>query len=232
MCDEATAPDNPTPRKRAYVPAIIWAREHGVEDEVETIRRYIDSVTASFDRDFKEQSAHLHQVPGTLSDEEAEWYGEQYSEIQSDYVDRFPAFALETTFVATYAFLEDEMMNICRLIGSRLKIKLGPEKLSDKGIEAAKTYLEKLCDVNVPNERPWQQAQHYGRLRNVFTHSRGRVKDDNKPVHQFVAANTGKISIDKGRLRITKAFCLEVLDDVKKLLKSLLHLAKDRIAET
>jgi hypothetical protein len=113
----------------------------------------------------------------------------------------------------------------------RLEIKLGPEKLSDKGIEAAKTYLEKLCDIAVPNDRPWQQAKMYGQLRNVFSHTRGRVKDDNKTVQQYVAANAGKLSIEKGRLRITNEFCLEVLHVVEKILNSLLRLARDRITE-
>jgi hypothetical protein len=114
MSDESTTLDaEAAPRKRSHVPAIIWARMLGVEDEVETIRRYLDSVTSSFAREFKEHEAYLQTLPGNLTDEEAQWYGEQYAEMQANYVDRFPAFALETTFVATYAFLEDEMMNIC-----------------------------------------------------------------------------------------------------------------------
>jgi hypothetical protein len=214
------------PRKPYRVPAIIWAHEVGVQGEVETIRRYLDSVTSSFAREIEE---HLARLPDHMTDEDAEWYGEQYAETQTYYIDLFPAFALETTFVATYAFLEDEMMGICRLVGSELHIKIGPENLKDKGIEAARTYLEKLCDITVPNDRPWQQAKMYGLLRNVFAHTRGRVKPDNKPVQQYVAANPDKLSIQKDRLRITKEFCLEVLDDVEKLLKSLLHLARERI---
>ena len=219
------------PRKRSYAPTIIWARQHGVQEEVETIRRYLDSVTSAFAREYKRHEESLKDMPGDMEDHEAEWYAENHAEMQTYYIDRFPAFALETSFVSTYAFLEDEMMNICRLVGSRLKIKLGPEKINDKGIEAAKTYLEKLCDITIPNDRLWQQAKMFGQLRNSFSHTRGRVKADNKPVQQYVAASAGKLSIEKGRLRITKEFCQEVLDDVEKLLKSLLHLARERITE-
>jgi hypothetical protein len=201
----------------------------GVEDEIETIRRYLDSVTSAFAQEYKRHEESLQEIPDDLPDHEAESYAEIHAEMQTYYIDRFPAFALETIFVSTYAFLEDEMMTICRHIGNHLKIELGPEKLSDKGIEAAKTYLEKLCDIAVPNDRLWQQAKMYGQLRNIFSHARGRVKDDNKTVQHYVAANTGKLSIDKGRLRITKEFCLEVLDDAEKILKSLLRLAQDRI---
>lgn len=233
MSDESATRDvAPVPRKRSFAPAIIWAHQHGVQDEVETIRCYVDSVTSSFTRAFKAHQASLKNLPENLTEQEAEWYGEEHFEMEAYYLDRFPAFALETTFVATYAFLEDEMMNICRLVGRHLNLKLGPEMLKDKGIEAAKTYLEKLCDIAVPtNGRPWQQARHYSRLRNVLTHTRGRVKQDNKPVRQYVQANPTKVSIEKGRLRITKEFCLEVLDDVEKLLKSLLDLARERITE-
>jgi hypothetical protein len=189
-------------------------------------------VTAAFAREFKEHEASLQKLPSNLTDEESEWYGEEYAEMQTYYGDRFPNFALETSFVATYAFLEDEMMNICRLVGGRLKIKLGPDKLSDKGIEAARTYLEKLCDITVPNDERWRRAKTYGQLRNIYSHARGRVKPDNKPVQQYVAANATMLSIEKGRLRVTKEFCLQVLDDVEKLLKSLLHLARVLITET
>jgi hypothetical protein len=57
------------------------------------------------------------------------------------------------------------------------------------------------------------------------------VKEDNKQLRQYVEANPTKLSVEKGRLRITKEFCLEVLDDVEKLLKSLLHLVRGRITE-
>jgi len=123
-------------------------------------------------------------------------------------------------------------MGICRLVGDHLNIKLGPDKLKDKGIEAAKTYLEKLCNITVPNDQLWQQAQHYDQLRNVFSHTRGCVKEANKPVRQYVAANPTKLSIEKNQLRITKDFCLEVLDNVEKLLNSLLRLVRQRITET
>lgn len=232
MSEETRGPEpEVAPRKLSDFPTIIAVHLHLVWDELQTIRRYLETVTSSFAREFNEYEEHLRKLPNNLTDEEAECHGSGYAEMESLYVDRFPAFALETTFVATYAFLEDEMMEVCRFLGDRLKIKLGPEELRNKGIEAAKTYLEKLCDLRVPNERPWQEAQHYGRLRNVFSHTQGCVKEGNDKVRKYVAANADKLSIEDGRLRITKEFCLAVVDDVENLLTSLLRLAQARITE-
>jgi hypothetical protein len=48
-----------------------------------------------------------------------------HGEMHTDYGERFPTFALETTFVATYALLEDELMSICGLVQRHLKLELG-----------------------------------------------------------------------------------------------------------
>ena len=122
-------------------------------------------------------------------------------------------------------------MGIARLGGSRLKISLGPDELNDKGIRAAKKYLDKLCGVKVPNDDPWQAATKHGLLRNVFSHSRGRVKKDNNDVRRYVAANPDLIRIDDhDRLRLTQEFCLQVLKNVGVLLRSILVLAEERLA--
>jgi hypothetical protein len=200
-----------------------------MEREIEMIRRYIDSVTSSFEREFKEYEAHLAKQAEGASEDEMQSIGEDWGEAATFYVDLFPAFALETTFVASYAFLEDQMLEIARLIGQRLGIQLKPEDLKDKGIVGAKTYLEKLCGITVPVDQRWEKATKHGQLRNACEHTRGRVKKENSELRKYVKANKATLSIDdRDRLQFTREFCLEVLDNIKALLGELYKLARKR----
>ncbi len=84
----------------------------------------------------------------------------------------FPAFALQTTFVATYTLLEDELCDIARAGGLHLKVELDPEDLGDKGIHAAKKYFQKLYGINIADDPNWHLMIRYGQLRNVCAHRR------------------------------------------------------------
>ena len=146
--------------------------------EVEAIRRYIEIVTASFEREVNTSEAALDQQAKGAPDHLIQSLVEDYAEATSDFLGHFPTFALETTFVATYSLLEDEMFEIARIVGHHLKINLEPEELGDKGIHAAKKYLEKLCGVTVPPDQHWEQAVNHGRIRNVYVHRRSGEEDE------------------------------------------------------
>lgn len=158
--------------------------------------------------------------------------GADLAEAEAYYVDQFPAFALQTTFVATYSLLEDELLGIARTVGRHLKIELDSEDLHDNGIYAAKKYLKKLCNITIPTERHWEQAVKHGMLRNICVHTRGRVKTSNTEVRKYVDRKTGLLSIDeRNHLQFTREFCLEVLDNVESLLNEVYKLAQRKMSE-
>jgi hypothetical protein len=212
--------------------ALIWAYWQGMEAEIYAIRYYIDNVTSSFERGLKAYESYIEkQIAGAPDDDAIQSLGEGLGEAQGFLGDHFPSFALETTFVATYSLLEDEMLEIARLTGRHLGIALVPEDLSDKGIHAAKTYLEKLCGIAFPaGKHPWQEALHYNRIRNVFAHQRGRVKKDDNKVRKYVEGKKTSIQIDEhDRLKVSKEFCLEVLENVETLLNEVFKLVRDKV---
>jgi hypothetical protein len=214
--------------------ALVWAYEQSMEAEIYAIRRYIDTVTSSFAREIKDYESYIEkQIAAAPDDDAIQSLGEVLGEAQGFLVDHFPSFALETTFVATYSLLEDEMLEIARFMGQHLGVNLVPEELSDKGIHAAKTYLEKLCGIAFPAAKhPWQEVLHYNRLRNVFAHRRGRVKEDDKKVRKYVEGKKASIQIDEhDRLKVSKEFCLEVLANVQALLNDLFKLVGDQVME-
>jgi hypothetical protein len=163
-------------RRERYIPVKIVSWRMEVSDDIRVIRRYIETVTASFQRESQENEAYFAKQAENAHEDEIQSLAESWGEEAGLLDDHFPAFALQTTFVATYALLEAKMMALARVVGKHLGLGIGPEDLKDKGIFAAKKYFEKLCGVAFPaSTRPWQEVLNYNRIRNVFAHSQGRV---------------------------------------------------------
>lgn len=219
-----------TPR---YVPADITSRHSACTREIEAIRRYIHSVTSAFERERRSYEEYLHKQMNGASRHEAESLNDDWSESEHFLGRHFPAFALQTTFVATYSLLEDEMVNLARVVGRKIGIKLDPDDLKHTGIHASKVYLESLCEIDFPEtSHPWQQAIHYGRLRNVCAHARGRVKEGDTKVRNFVESKKKLLSIDDyDQLHLSREFCFEVLDNIETLLNDLFRLARSKVMD-
>src|SRR5262245_35688577 len=120
-------------RKRRRVPAEIIARWHSMQTEIERIRRYIDTITSSFKREFESHDAYLAKWLALATHPDSiQAVAEDRAEAERFYVDLFPAFALEPTFVATYSLLEDQMFEIAGAVGERLGIKPDPRDVSGR----------------------------------------------------------------------------------------------------
>lgn len=205
-------------------------RRMGLENEIEALRRYIETVTASIEREFKQFTERLAKQAAFADEETKQLLGEDFAEEASYFVTHFPEFTLRTTFVATYSLLEDELLAIAGDLGRHLKIRLKPDALNDKGIHAAKTYLMTLCGIAFPDKKvPWQQVLHYNRLRNICAHARGRVKKDDKQARNYIKSKSSLTIDANDRIHLTKEFCFEVLDNVKALLLEVLRLVQDRM---
>src|SRR5258708_5877668 len=101
--------------RRKLGPAPLWAHGFLLGRDINAIRRYLQTVTSSFDRRCKEDQESIQNLPEGISYEEMEALQEDHSEMQYCYTSRFPTFAFQTTFVASFSFLEDEMLTVARL---------------------------------------------------------------------------------------------------------------------
>jgi hypothetical protein len=206
-----------------------------MQAEVQSIKSYLGTVAAGFQREFEQFEKHVSETAAGMDEDDRDRYMEDCAETAHELTQHFPTFAWQTTFVAIYTLLEDDMLSIARVLGTHLGISLDPDDLKDKGIFAAKKYLESLCGIAFPDkEHPWQEVLHYNRLRNVIVHCRGRVKrsSNEKKIRSYV---TGKksLSLDNlDRLAITRQFCFEVLDNVEALLEALFKLGRDKVRDT
>ena len=236
--DRADALSGQEVTKRRYPSAArvqLWAAQHRVQDEVESIKSYLGTVASGFQREFERFGASVSERTAKMDEEARNRYMEDCAELAHELTNHFPNFAWQTSFVAVYTLLEYEMLFVARILGRHLDIKLDPDDLKDKGIFAAKKYLEDLCGITFPeNARPWQEVIHYNRLRNVIVHSRGNVRRTKreKALRNYVRGKNS-LSLDNlGRLETSREFCLEVLENVETLLDALFELARNRVRAT
>lgn len=83
-----------------------------MSSEIDAIRRYIETVPSSFAREIKDYNTYINEQAASAPGDIIQVLAEDLGEIQGFLGDHFPSFALETTFVATFALLEDEMLKI------------------------------------------------------------------------------------------------------------------------
>ncbi|MGA7501590.1 MAG: hypothetical protein WBX00_33075 [Isosphaeraceae bacterium] len=166
--------------------------------EVQSIKSYLGTVAAGFQREFERFEAQVSKQAADMDEDTRDRYMEDCAETADELTRHFPTFAWQTSFVAIYTLLEDDMLSIARTLGTHLGITLEPDDLKDKGIFAAKKYLESLCGITFPErDRPWQEVLHYNRLRNVIVHSRGRVRRKNEAIRNYVRDKKSKsLTID------------------------------------
>jgi hypothetical protein len=208
--------------KRRHVPVDVVMLHQSFDLEIAAIRQYIQTVTSSFHREFKSYEAYLARRAEDALQDEVQSLAEALGEAEHYLVHRFPAIALQTTFVATYTLLEDEILNLARLVGTKLGDKREPEHGNLNGIFAAKEFIEGHR-LSFPTGPAWDEAVQYFAIRNAIAHCRGRVKHarKGKEIRDYVARNR-KLTIDETDcLQVSDEFCSEVLDNVEALMREL-----------
>ena len=218
-----------TPSPTQY---IDWARTM-LGSEVGFIRDYIESTSSAFEIAFDAFDAKLAAAAEKLPEDMRYDLFEDESMTAFNLMDHFPAFTWLTTFVSIYSFLEDKMLDLAATLGRQLGIKLSPEDLRHSGIFSAKVYFTALCGISFPDEKhPWQEIQHYNRIRNAIVHSRGRLIRDKhvKAIRNYAQGKT-TIVIENDHIKLSKEFCLSVLENANELLGELMELARAKIEE-
>src|SRR5205823_3270667 len=146
---------------------MIASRQHLMQKEVQVIQYYLFTLDSAFRREVKEFDGLVARWASKVPDHrKARFYeSASRSELAVYLNQRFPGFTWQSTFVAIYSFLEDEMFRICRILSEHLGIKLDPTDLREEGIRAAKKYLEDLCGIPFPEKKhAWQETLHYNRI--------------------------------------------------------------------
>lgn len=118
-----------------------------------------------------------------LDKQERDEFLEIYREESWILENQFPHMFRFSFFITCYAYLESELIRICRLIEGRHDY---PKRLSDlahkhKGIKLAQTYLKEVAGINFPDQTSnWNDIRYYGLIRNELVHNAGNLDEKSK----------------------------------------------------
>lgn len=121
-----------------------------------------------------------------LSDEEQDYFGDVYADQAWKLHDVFPSLQATSAFLLAYGMFEKTMNELAREAASTVGAKIKPADLHGQGIERAKNFLAKVCQVETPFKSPeWDEISNFAKLRNVMAHAFGEL-DLTKPDHRHI----------------------------------------------
>lgn len=150
--------------------------------------------------------------------------------------DVFPSIQAASVFLLAYGMFEKNLNEIARTAGSGIGIKLKMNDLNGQGIERAKNYLSKVCEVTEPfKSLEWQMIKNFAKLRNLIAHASGELdlsKAEHKQILQYCRKQE-KIKLKNyspecefAEVELSMAY---VIDTIKCLRKFLIDLCNFKI---
>ena len=190
-----------------------------IEYEMNFFRTYLNEI----ERALQEKYAKLKQEWEVSEKEEdssehQDYLTECYDELQQHFGIFYSSFV-----ITIFSFIEHELNRICSIPPTKDKPKIVLRDIHGKGIKRAKTFMEKVCDFDLPKEDLWKELEKINEIRNCLVHSGGELNDSNKDLINHIE-KSGKIKIEENRITkikrisITKNYCSFVIEIIEKYL--------------
>ncbi|HRD70516.1 MAG TPA: hypothetical protein PK657_10255 [Legionella sp.] len=96
------------------------------------------------------------------------------------FINYFPNLFRKSALLTLYGEFENLLNNLCNDLKKEKKLKLSFNDMSDRGIDRARKYLEKVAGIKVVNQSSWEKIKQLQELRNLIAHNNGLVKDKEK----------------------------------------------------
>ncbi|MGN7276157.1 hypothetical protein ACTHP9_04570 [Bacillus subtilis] len=162
-----------------------------------------DKSLLSWDEFFSENTESFTEAEKNVF---AVWHSDDYLKYEKD----FPQTIRKTIFLQTYFSFEVYLNNLCSDYKRNLGINLDYKDMRGQGIERAKLYLTKVCNVSSPFlTDEWKLIKSFNMLRNAFVHNNNFIDRSNlKPVPNGIALikNSGKKNDSICYLELEKEF--------------------------
>ncbi len=205
-----------------------------IDYEFSLYRRLIGSIDGHIQSDLKTFVADLNDKADEIEDAEVRedffvWHFDDFQNFE--YLRQL---ALRSMFVASVSLFEYRFLKICLAAQRKSSNPIGITDLGEFSLRRAKLYLNKL-GVEVPTQGvEWNDSKRFYRLRNAIVHKGGFIPASGDLVdfarqkgityEPFGSGPTKKQSTDSEiRLELTREFCEEALDTLKRLLFQVTH---------
>lgn len=190
------------------------------------IKDYILEIESKFESDMdqigKQLDKELKKKPldPESKDYLIEFYSEDYQKISETFLSTFRYSVL----VSIYSIIETEMNSLCRHLKHINKLSLELTDLKGDGIGRAKLYLEKVCNVDFPDDiNSWANIQKLNKVRNCIVHAEGNVERVHNPAQlKNIIKNTkGLKLVNKRRIFADKKYLENTILHVEDFLAQL-----------
>lgn len=191
-----------------------------IEYRLNNFRDLIGVVSGLLERQATERQAQISRVAGTLAEDEADFSLEADHIELSNLLGPFPDHIRAYFLVSLYAYLEQELISICKTIAKRTDSPLRLNDIKGTGIFLAQKYLKKVARIEFPDkdaDTEWREISKLNRIRNLIVHTGGIIEDEStaKEIREYVAHTAGLELENTTRLRISDIYLGHVLDVLK-----------------
>jgi len=106
------------------------------------------------------------------------------------------------------------------------ELLLSLSDLSDKGIQRARKYLEKMVGITFPKslEPIWGELNNYRRLRNCFVHNQGHLSSNGDSEYlrkQYLPSHQQYLCLANDEISLREGFCEEVVETIRVFFRGL-----------
>ena len=197
-----------------------------IQLDLENLRMYALELSQILDSHTKVIVAEVEAKAKKMSKESRdEWY-EWNEDAHWQLSDVFPSIMQDSLFVTTYSYLESALASIVKKLANDNPKPVKLQELRGDGLQLFKTYLNKVQEIDFPdNSSEWQRISTYRRIRNFIVHNDRKLEDSKNAdiVRQFSSQYPQLVSINRfNKISITKECNTDFIDRVEKFFSTLL----------
>lgn len=199
--------------------------------DLEGMSHYLNVLSTQLKVAAKEHAKRVDVEAAKIEDERSrdEFY-EFASEEHWSYTEGFPNMLYNSLFLASYAFLENEVYHVARLAGKKAKEVFDVSDIGGQDyLESANVYMQKLTPIRISSLKDWQTLKEFQRLRNIIAHENGKInvitvvikgKQQDSPA-VFIAKKHGVYDTTDTKVKINYDFCHTMLEVVRSFFAEL-----------
>lgn len=165
---------------------ILGLHRSTIEIDFDNLRYHCKFIQESLKGEEERFKKFATKATKNLTEKQKEAFYEWHQEETWQIYDVFPSLQWMSSFMLAYGLFEKSLNDVSQSIGRSLSSELTLRDISGQGIERAKIYLRKVCNIDGPfSSQDWQRIIELSKIRNAIAHSSGEL-DLNKSAHSEV----------------------------------------------
>lgn len=207
--------------------------------EFDTIERLCALGKSALDRELDELHAAMDADYKAFESKDEE--GDYLSHINDEYIqvsEILPCLHWYAQFLIAYSFFEKSLNALSASFQQKNGLALSFKDMNGMGIDRAKTYLIKVCNITSPFMLPaWKKVKEFSEIRNAIAHRNGFIDyspNDKSSLYSRLA-NAGlelkseTKDQDDAQIILTADFVLNSIEIFKSMIREIAGLGKDFI---